>query len=266
MPAIVALKQSQKASIDQASKLAKAIVGMEDAPSQLKCPAPFSAMPAGVYCRTSLDTIALASGTTSVLTMYDPELTLRNGQTSAMIFERNASNVVTNVQRVLVGTKGSNYATAGVVASELKVSNVSGRDDLSGFMTSGVIVSGPNNIGTMTSNDLSNIITDKEAYYVRASAKEGTVTWAGSSDFGARMTDCRDGFETDITTGNFTLSSGSSGLKDGFLKGFANTLNPTLTTADTFSTDTGIDTATFHTALEGAGASPLQNAFFRQPP
>lgn len=262
MSAITALKQSQKASIEQASKLAKAIISMEDTPSQLNCPAPFSTMPAGVYCRTSLDTIALASGTTSVLTMYDPELTLRNGQTAATVFERNASNVVTNVQRVLVGTKGSNYASAGVIASELKVSNVSGRDDLSGFMTSGVIVAGPNDIGSMTSNDLSNIITDKEAYYVRASAKEGTITWSGSNDFGARTTDCREGFETDLTAGNFTLNSSNTGLKDGFLKGFANASDPQLSTADVFDTATGNTTASFHTALEGGGVSPVQNAFF----
>jgi hypothetical protein len=151
--------------------------------------APSGAENVRLYTAKGGSAITLQSTTTSAAVVFDPEVTLRNGQLCVDIYERNTSDVVTDVKRVTLGRPSSDFLSSGVLSSGLKVLNSSGVDVIGGTQSAGVISSVPRDISTITSTDLANFSTDHERDLISGviSREDATMTMSFSNHFGERM-------------------------------------------------------------------------------
>jgi len=133
--------------------------------------------------------VTLASTTTSAAVIFDPEASLRNGQMSVLVHERDSSDGVTNVQKLNLGRASEEFISAGVLSSGLKVFNSSGVDVIGGTQSAAVLSSVPRKASTITSTDLSNFCPNHERDLASGvvSREDATMTMALTSHYGQKM-------------------------------------------------------------------------------
>lgn len=122
--------------------------------------APSSAS-ASIFIAEGAGTITCETTTKSAVAFYDPQASLRKGQSSVIIMERNASKVVTKVSAVNVGRPSNDYLAAGLIASSLTCQNTSASDEIAGSQTQATLISVPKDIASINSTDVLQFATDK---------------------------------------------------------------------------------------------------------
>jgi hypothetical protein len=133
--------------------------------------------------------LTLGSTTTSAVVVFDPEASLRNGQLNVGVIERDASDVVTGHRAVNLGRPATDFISAGVLSSGMKVFNSSGVDVIGGTQTAAVLTSVPRDISTLTSTDIANFCSNHERDLASGivSREDATMTLALTEHFGKKM-------------------------------------------------------------------------------
>uniref|UniRef100_A0A2V0RA81 Uncharacterized protein n=1 Tax=viral metagenome TaxID=1070528 RepID=A0A2V0RA81_9ZZZZ len=133
--------------------------------------------------------VTLRNDTTSAAVIFDPEATLRNGQMSVSVFERDSSDAVIKASRVNIGRSTEEFISAGVLSSGIKVFNSSGVDVIGGTQTAAVLTSVPREISTITSTDVANFCANHERDLASGivSRDDATMTMVMTDHFGKKM-------------------------------------------------------------------------------
>uniref|UniRef100_A0A2V0RB98 Uncharacterized protein n=1 Tax=viral metagenome TaxID=1070528 RepID=A0A2V0RB98_9ZZZZ len=174
-----------------------------------------------MYTAKGGSAVTLGSSTTSATVVFDPEASIRQGQASVVVYGRNSSNAVIEVQRVTLGRSSDEFLSVGVLSSGLKVFNSSGVDVIGGTQSAAVLTSVPRNVSILSSTDLANACPNHERDLASGvvSREESTMTMAMTEHFGKKMALSRsntlgniikrtwdDGIGTRRTTAGETLS------------------------------------------------------------
>jgi len=131
----------------------------------------------------------VAATTNKAVIIYDAEVSLRNGQTTAYVVETDASGVITKVTARNVGLPSTEHLSAGVVSSSLSVVNTSSEDSIAGVQSAAVLYSPPRFLGDLDSNQLATY-TINEAKNLKAGVQskiDGTFTQAVTHHYGTKM-------------------------------------------------------------------------------
>jgi len=142
-----------------------------------------------LYTAKGGSAVTLASGTTSAAVVFDPEASLRNGQMSVNVFERDSTDKCVAVQRVALGRSTEEFLSAGILSSGLKVFNSSGVDVIGGTQSAAVLTSVPRDIATITTTDVSNFCANHERDLASGvvSREDSTLTLSMTEHFGKKM-------------------------------------------------------------------------------
>lgn len=222
-------------------KVLEAIIRPDGSKQSGSLAAPFTDNNVSIFSQVGSGSKVLTSTTTSVVVMYDPELALRRGQNSVVIYERNAANTVVAASKINVGRNSKDFNTAGVISSQISVENTSGADAISGIQSQGLVYTQPVKPSTLTSTTLSDLILEKDKDFIGGvSSKEtGTSTLAVTDHFGSKMAPMGDFVMGNLLTRRFVGSDATNNSVTA--TGIAGTLSLAANTATTFVNSSNFD-------------------------
>lgn len=144
--------------------------------------------------------VTLDTNTTSAAVVFDPEASLRNGQLTVQVYERKSDASVHKTQSVNLGRPTTEFISAGVLSSGLKVFNSSGVDVIGGTQTAAVLTSIPRDVSTLTSTSVANACANHERDLASGvvSREDSTLTMAMTGHFGKAMALTRNNTLTNI--------------------------------------------------------------------
>lgn len=188
------METSTEATNSYVQSLTKLATDPFDVNSRGELSAPMNEPNVALYTASGSESVTLqTSGTasTSAVVVFDPEATLRNGQSAAYVIERFQSGgvfTVNAVTQIAIGRPSSDFTSAGVFSGGLAIENTSSVDTIAGFQTQAVLYSVPGDLVNITSTDLRNATTDSEQDLAQANCREdGTTTIAFPYHYGQKM-------------------------------------------------------------------------------
>uniref|UniRef100_A0A2V0RL44 Uncharacterized protein n=1 Tax=viral metagenome TaxID=1070528 RepID=A0A2V0RL44_9ZZZZ len=212
-----------------------------------------------LYTAKGGSAVTLSSTTSSAAVIFDPESTLRNGQTAVHIYERNSAGSVIAAQTVNLGRSTSEFISAGVLSAGMKVFNSSGVDVIGGTQSQAVLTAVPRDISTITTTDLSNFCPNHQRDLISGviSREEASMTMAMTEHFGKKMALSRSNMIGNTVKRSWDDSLGTRRTTVG------ETLGKTVDTTYTLPTNSETDIATYlttKTALVFADSNNLTEA------
>jgi hypothetical protein len=156
--------------------------------------APHGGLNTRLYTRETPGSIACEATTKSVMFVFDPEPTMRNGQGALFAFEKSSTGDVTKTHYIATGRAATEFHSCGVVSSSLMIENSSSENDISGSQSAMVMYSLPRNLVNLSVGDAINLLISRERDSVQnlRCSTDYTVTTALSSHLGASQQITRD--------------------------------------------------------------------------
>jgi hypothetical protein len=171
-----------------------------------------------IYVAEGNGTISCDPGTRSAVVVYDAEASLRRGQPAVLVFERNASDVVTAVKKVNIGRPSTDFLAGGVISSTLTSTNTSSVDDIAGSQTQAILYSVPKGVSDLTATDILQFATDKEAHLISnvSSKADNTRTFGITEHSGSATALLRDKARSNLAEIEYNVSA-SNVASQGFI-------------------------------------------------
>jgi len=162
-----------------------------------------------LYSVSSAGTVKLNSTTTSVVIAYDPEVSLRSGQLHVNVYEIGSTNYFSQVN---IGRPSTDFTSAAVIYSSLKVQNASANDTIAGNQVHAVLQAQPRDLPSMTQSQLISYVTDRSRDYVSMNSNtDGTRSQVLTDHLGNKPAIMSEGQVANVASTVYRLSATASG-------------------------------------------------------
>jgi len=171
-----------------------------------------------IYVMQGCVTITTTENTTRVITVFDPEIALRNGQSKALVYEYVANGTLTKISEVLISAPSNNFSHGSLLSARLDVRNFSSQINIAGGMTGSVLNSVPANVNSITQTQLKQR-TQPLDYVSSEMSHDGVSLFTITSHIGSKSRSLEDNFTS--LSGRVVEYEAATAAQQGWIAGGA---------------------------------------------
>jgi hypothetical protein len=160
--------------------------------------------------------LTIDSNITNAVVTFDDIATLRHNELAAVVYQKDASNVVKKVTKIGLARPSNEFKAGAVLSSTLQIKNQSAQLDISGTSSQAIVYSVPDKVASITSTDLMHL-TDAASQVLNIDQREdSTLTTTIAPDDGLFKAPLKKGCSAQPSSFLAYVSNGVATAANGF--------------------------------------------------